>query len=163
MSQKEPELLEHAPEFSLRDQEGKLHELSNYRGQWVVLYFYPKDDTPGCTRESCDFRDAYGVFAELGAVVFGVSADDEASHQHFAAKYNLPFPLLIDAGAGVARAYGVWGTKNLYGKISEGIRRQTCLIDPEGKIVRAWRSVKVEGHVQAVAEALREAKLGGVR
>ena len=147
-----------APAFSLPDQSGQAHTLEQYRGKWLVLYFYPKDDTPGCTREACDFRDHVGQLRTLGAEVVGVSADSSDSHEQFAGKYGLNFPLLADDGAHVTRAYGAWGTKNMYGKIFEGIIRQTFLIDPKGQIVKHWKRVSVDGHVQAVEAALRAAQ-----
>lgn len=146
---------EFAPDFALLDQEGRLHRLSDYRGKWVVLYFYPKDDTPGCTKEACGFRDRMGELTELGAVVLGVSADDVESHKRFAEKYGLNFPLLADPERKAITAYGAWGKKNLYGKEYEGVLRQTYLIDTEGYIAKVWRKVSPEGHAEKVAEALR--------
>jgi peroxiredoxin Q/BCP len=147
-----------APDFALPDQEGRVHRLSDYRGRWVILYFYPKDDTPGCTKEACGFRDRMGDLQALGAVVLGVSADDMASHKRFAEKYGLNFPLLADPERQAILAYGAWGKKNLYGKEYEGVLRQTFLIDPEGRIAKAWRKVSPEGHAEEVAEALRQAR-----
>lgn len=144
-----------APDFGLPDQEGRVHRLSDYRGRWVVLYFYPKDDTPGCTKEACGFRDRMGDLQELGAVVLGVSADDVESHKRFAEKYGLNFPLLADPERQAILAYGAWGKKNLYGKEYEGVLRQTFLIDPEGRIAKVWKKVSPEGHAEEVAEALR--------
>ncbi|GAA5336808.1 thioredoxin-dependent thiol peroxidase [Thermus antranikianii] len=144
-----------APDFALPDQDGRIHRLSDYRGKWVVLYFYPKDDTPGCTKEACGFRDRMGDLQELGAVVLGVSADDVQSHKRFAEKYGLNFPLLADPEREVILAYGAWGKKNLYGKEYEGVLRQTFLIDPEGRIAQVWRKVSPEDHAEEVAEALR--------
>lgn len=144
-----------ATDFALPDQEGRIHRLSDYRGRWVVLYFYPKDDTPGCTKEACGFRDHLGDLQELGAVVLGVSADDVQSHKRFAEKYGLNFPLLADPGREAILAYGAWGKKNLYGKEYEGVLRQTFLIDPEGRIAKVWRKVSPESHAEEVAEALR--------
>ncbi|KIX84712.1 thioredoxin-dependent thiol peroxidase [Thermus filiformis] len=143
-----------APDFALPDQEGRLHRLSDYRGRWVVLYFYPKDDTPGCTKEACGFRDEKGRLEELGAVVLGVSADDVESHKRFAEKYRLNFPLLSDPAKEAIRAYGAWGKKTLYGKEYEGVLRQTFLIDPEGRVAKIWRKVSPEGHAEEVAQAL---------
>ncbi|WP_448567616.1 thioredoxin-dependent thiol peroxidase [Thermus sp.] len=147
-----------APDFALPDQGGRLHRLSDYRGRWVVLYFYPKDDTPGCTKEACGFRDRMGDLQALGAVVLGVSADDVESHKRFAEKYGLNFPLLADPERQAILAYGAWGKKNLYGKEYEGVLRQTFLIDPEGRIVKVWRKVSPEGHAEEVAEALRQVR-----
>ncbi|WP_185747713.1 thioredoxin-dependent thiol peroxidase [Thermus amyloliquefaciens] len=144
-----------APDFELPDQEGRLHRLSHYRGKWVVLYFFPKDDTPGCTKEACGFRDRMGDLQALGAVVLGVSADDVESHRRFAEKYGLNFPLLADPERRAIQAYGAWGKKNLYGKEYEGVLRQTFLIDPEGRIAKVWKKVSPEGHAEEVAEALR--------
>jgi thioredoxin-dependent peroxiredoxin len=150
--------VEKAPAFNLFDQDGNRHSLEGLKGKWLVLYFYPKDDTPGCTKEACDFRDNIGALRKLGAEVIGVSADDVDSHGQFASKHSLNFPLLADAGAEVARAYGAYGTKNFYGKVSEGIIRQTFLIDPQGQIVKAWKRVSVDGHVAQVEQTLREAQ-----
>ncbi|MDM7323979.1 MAG: thioredoxin-dependent thiol peroxidase [Thermus sp.] len=144
-----------APDFALPDQDGRVHRLSDYRGRWVVLYFYPKDDTPGCTKEACGFRDRMGDLKALGAVVLGVSADDVESHKRFAEKYSLNFPLLADPERKAILAYGAWGKKNLYGKVREGVLRQTFLIDPEGRIAKVWRKVSPERHAEEVAEALK--------
>jgi thioredoxin-dependent peroxiredoxin len=149
--------MEKAPTFHLHDQNGKQHSLEDFKGKYLVLYFYPKDDTPGCTKEACDFRDQIGSLRELGAEVVGVSADDTASHEQFAGKYGLNFPLLADEGAVIAKAYGAYGKKNMYGKISEGIMRKTFLIDPNGEIIKAWGKVSVEGHVEQVTAALKAA------
>ena len=145
-----------APAFDLPDQSGQRHKLENYRGRWVVLYFYPKDDTPGCTREACSFRDANVGLRALGAQVLGVSADDEQSHAKFAGKYELNFPLLADDGARLARDYGAYGEKQMYGRTFEGVFRHTFLIDPEGRVAREWRSVKPDEHAAEVEEAIRE-------
>lgn len=143
-----------APSFSLKDQDGKTHSLRDYVGQTVVLYFYPKDDTPGCTKEACSFRDNFAAIEEAGAVVLGVSADDAGSHQAFREKYDLPFPLLVDEGAKVASAYGAWGEKVLYGKTVIGMTRSTFIIGPDGKLTRVWKQVKAEGHAEHVLKAL---------
>lgn len=145
-----------APNFSLPDQEGKTHTLEDYRGKWVVLYFYPKDDTPGCTKEACSFRDEKGRLEELGAVVLGVSADDVESHGRFHGKYGLNFPLLANPEKDIIRAYGAWGKKTLYGKEYEGVLRYTYLIDPEGRVAKVWDKVKPDEHALEVAEALME-------
>lgn len=146
-----------APSFELEDQSGAPVRLRDLRGQWVVLYFYPKDDTPGCTREACSFRDNYAALRGAGAVVLGVSADTAASHARFAGKYDLPFTLLVDADDhAVARAYGAWGTKSSYGKTYEGILRSTFLINPQGRVARVWSKVRPDGHGEAVLQALRE-------
>lgn len=144
------------PDFVLPDAEGQLHRLSDYAGRYVVLYIYPKDDTPGCTREACGFRDVLELKA-LDAVVLGLSPDSTASHQAFGQKYQLNFPLLSDPSLDTIRAYGGWGTKNMYGKVTEGIKRSTFLIGPDGQLIKAWYSVKVDGHPAAVIKALKEA------
>lgn len=133
-----------------------MHKLSDYQGRWLVLYFYPKDDTPGCTKEACSFRDEQATLKKLGAVVLGVSADDTKSHAKFAEKFNLNFPLLADPSAEMIKSYGAWGKKNLYGKEYEGVLRQTFIVDPKGNVARVWEKVKPEDHALEVAEALRE-------
>jgi len=143
-----------APAFSLTDQAGNTVRLSDFAGKHVVLYFYPKDNTPGCTREACDFQDHQSAFKKLGAVVFGVSPDSESSHAKFAGKYGLQFPLLVDEGHKLADAYGAWGEKSLYGRKFMGIKRSTFLINPEGRIQKIWPSVKVDGHVAEVMAAI---------
>ncbi len=153
--------MDQAPAFQLSDQDGKQHALKDYSGKWLVLYFYPKDDTPGCTKEACDFRDNIGALKKLGAEVLGVSADDVDSHGKFASKHSLNFPLLADGGAELAKAYGAYGTKNMYGKTFEGVMRQTFLINPQGEIAKAWKKVSVDGHVAEIETALRESTLHG--
>ena len=143
-----------APAFSLPDQDGKPVTLSSFKGKPVVLYFYPKDDTPGCTQEACDFRDAYAALKKAGAVVLGVSPDDSKSHGKFAGKHRLPFTLLADTEHSVAEAYGAWAEKSMYGRKYMGIVRSTFLIDANGKVARVWPKVKVGGHVDEVQEAL---------
>jgi peroxiredoxin Q/BCP len=143
-----------APSFALVDQNGVTHKLSEYAGRPVVLYFYPKDDTPGCTQESCDFRDALPRFKKSKAVVLGVSILDEKSKAKFAAKYDLTFPLLADADHAVAETYGVWQEKTRYGRTYMGIARTTYLIDAAGKVAQRWDNVKIPGHVQAVHDAV---------
>ncbi len=143
-----------APGFSLPGSDGKTHSLDEHRGAPVVLYFYPKDDTPGCTREACDFRDNMARAQGAGAVVYGVSRDSITSHQQFGEKYNLNLPLLSDPELAVHRAYGAWGSKTLYGRKSEGVIRSTYLIDREGKLARTWPNVKVDGHVDEVLQAV---------
>jgi thioredoxin-dependent peroxiredoxin len=145
-----------APAFSLEDQSGKTVKLSDFKGKTVVLYFYPKDDTPGCTREACAFRDEHSALRKAGAVVLGVSPDSGASHAKFAGKYDLPFPLLADTAHAVSEKYGAWGEKSLYGRKFMGIIRSTFLIDGSGKVARVWPKVKVDGHVDMVLEAIRE-------
>jgi thioredoxin-dependent peroxiredoxin len=149
--------MEIAPTFQLQDQDGKRHSLKDYQGKYLVLYFYPKDDTPGCTKEACDFRDQIGSLRELGAEVLGVSGDDTASHEKFAGKFGLNFPLLADDGAAIAKIYGAYGQKNMFGKTFDGILRKTFLIDPNGKIIKSWDQVSVEGHVEQVTTALKAA------
>lgn len=143
-----------APAFSLKDQDGKTVKLSDFKGQQVVLYFYPKDNTPGCTQEACDFRDEAGALKKAGAVVLGVSTDSEASHQKFIKKYSLNFPLLVDEDHAVAEKYGAWGEKSMYGKKFMGLIRSTFLVGPDGKLKKVWPKVKVDGHVKEVLEAL---------
>jgi thioredoxin-dependent peroxiredoxin len=143
-----------APAFTLSDQSGKTHNLSDYAGRPVVLYFYPKDDTPGCTQETCDFRDRLPQFKKSKAAVFGVSILDEKSKAKFAEKNDVNFPLLADADHSVAEEYGVWQEKTNYGRKYMGIARTTYLIDADGKVAKRWDNVKVNGHVDAVYEAL---------
>ncbi len=145
-----------APDFTLPADSGKKIKLSDFRGKPVVLYFYPKDDTPGCTKEACAFRDLQSEMQALGAVVLGVSADDVDSHVKFRDKYQLNFPLLADTDHKVAEKYGAWREKVRFGKKSFGIQRSTFLIDAEGKIRKVWKSVQVDGHDQQVLAALRE-------
>jgi len=130
-----------APDFTLPDQDGKMHNLSIYRGQWVLLYFYPKDDTPGCTKEACMIRDAFPHFENLNAVVLGVSVDSVASHKKFAEKHKLPFILLADEHKKVVNLYHVWATKQFMGREYDGTLRTSFLIDPEGKIAKVWVKV----------------------
>lgn len=144
-----------APAFSLKSTDGKTVRLSDFRGRPVVLYFYPKDDTPGCTREACAFRDRHAEIQKLGAVVLGVSPDDVASHQAFTDKFELNFPLLADTNHAVAEKYGAWREKNLYGKVSMGIQRSTWLIDSAGRVAQVWKKVNVDGHDQQVIDALK--------
>ena len=144
-----------APAFTLKDQHGKVHRLSDYEGRPVILYFYPKDDTSGCTKESCEFQAALPALKQSKAVVLGVSILDEASKAKFAGKYGLTFPLLADADHAVAEKYGVWQEKSNYGRKYMGIARTTYLIGPDGKVAQRWDNVKVTGHVEAVAAALK--------
>jgi thioredoxin-dependent peroxiredoxin len=143
-----------APDFELATDTGERIRLSGLRGRPVVLYFYPEDDTPGCTTQACELRDQYSQFRERGAVVLGVSPDDEASHARFREKYSLPFTLLADPGHRVADDYGVWVERNRYGRKSMGIERSTFVIDEHGNVARALRRVKPEGHAERVLEAL---------
>ena len=144
-----------APSFTLVSDSGKKIKLSDFKGQPVVLYFYPKDDTPGCTKEACAFRDASEQLKEFGAVVLGVSPDDEASHVKFRDKYGLNFPLLADPDHSVAEIYGAWREKNMYGKKSMGVQRSTVLIAADGTVAKVWKKVSVDGHDAAVLEALQ--------
>jgi peroxiredoxin Q/BCP len=143
-----------APDFELASDDGRQIELSALRGKKVVLYFYPKDDTPGCTTQACDLRDAMPMFDDLDAVVLGVSPDSVASHRKFRDKFALNFPLLADEDHRVAEAYGVWKEKHMYGRKSMGIERSTFLIDEDGKILEAWRKVSAKDHADIVRKAL---------
>ncbi len=143
-----------APAFSLKSDEGKTIKLSDFAGKTLVLYFYPRADTPGCTREACDFRDEIEVFKKAKAAVIGVSKDEVPALQKFKAKYDLPFPLLSDPDHAVQEKYGAWGKKNMYGKIIDGTIRSTVIIGPDGKVVKLFLKVKVEGHAKKVLEAL---------
>jgi peroxiredoxin Q/BCP len=143
-----------APAFSLKDQHGTTHRLSDYAGRPVILFFYPKDDTPGCTKESCAFQAALPRLKRSKAVVLGVSILDEKSKAKFAGKYNLTFPLLADADHEVAEKYGVWQEKSLYGRKFMGIARTTYLIGADGKVQQRWDNVKVDGHADAVIETV---------
>ena len=145
-----------APAFTLKDQDGKTHRLSDYAGRPVVLYFYPKDDTPGCTKETCDFRDNLPRFKKSNAAVFGISILDEASKARFAKKYDVTFPLLADEDHAVAEKYGVWQQKSLYGRKFMGNVRTTYLIDAAGKVAKRWDNVKVDHHAGEVLEAVGE-------
>jgi thioredoxin-dependent peroxiredoxin len=144
-----------APSFSLKDQNGKTVKLSDFAGKNVVLYFYPKDNTPGCTTEACDFRDQHVKLEKAGAVVLGVSPDAEKTHLKFAGKFGLPFTLLADTEHEVAEKYGSWGEKSLYGRKFLGIIRSTFLIGGDGKVAKVWPKVKVAGHVDEVLEAVK--------
>ena len=144
-----------APEFTLPSSDGGEVSLSGLRGKKVILYFYPKDDTPGCTKEACGFRDSHDEIIEEGAVVLGVSADDLGSHAEFINKFNLNFPLLADEDKAVATAYGAWGEKQLYGKTVIGMIRKTFIIDEQGKLQKIWQQVQPEGHAEHVLKAIR--------
>ena len=143
-----------APDFSLPDQDGKTVSLKSLKGKQMVLYFYPKDDTPGCTKEACGFRDSLKAIEKINTVVLGVSIDNAASHHKFIKKYSLPFPLLCDEDGTVSKAYGVYKLKNMYGKTYWGIERSTFIIDETGKLKAIFRKVKVDGHVDEVQAAL---------
>jgi peroxiredoxin Q/BCP len=150
-----PEAGEEAPDFTLPDAEGHPVHLADLRGSKVVLYFYPKDDTPGCTTEACSFRDAWQELGAEGAKVYGISRDTGKSHQKFANKYGLPFTLLSDEDGEVARKYGVWVQKSMYGRTYMGMARTTFYIRPDGKIGHVWEQVKPEGHAQKVLDYVR--------
>jgi peroxiredoxin Q/BCP len=145
-----------APAFTLPDQSGNKVKRSDFEGKWLVLYFYPKDDTPGCTTEACDFTDGLKSFEKLNASVLGVSRDSLESHKKFIAKYKLKVTLLSDPDHKVMEKYGAFGIKKMYGKEVEGVIRSTFLIDPKGKIAYAWRSVKATGHADKVREKLEQ-------
>ena len=143
-----------APAFSLKDQDGNTVSLADFKGKKVVLYFYPKDDTTGCTLEAKGFRDNYDEYAKRGVVVLGVSPDSEKSHQKFISKYELPFTLLVDEDHKVASEYGAWGQKKMYGREYEGIHRTTFLIDEDGKVAKVFPNVKAAGHAEEILGSL---------
>ena len=145
-----------APAFHLADQTGTKHRLSAYKGQWVVVFFYPKDNTPGCTKEACGFRDAEAQLQDLGAVVLGISPDAVKSKEKFASKFDLNFPILADEEKATCEKYGVWQEKKNYGRTYMGVIRTTYLIDPTGKVAKRWDKVRVAGHVDAVLQTLAE-------
>ncbi|TWT83262.1 putative peroxiredoxin bcp [Planctomycetes bacterium CA13] len=144
-----------APAFTLKDDSGSKVKLADLKGNPVVVYFYPRDDTPGCTKEACAFRDRYDEMKKLGIQLLGVSCDTAESHTKFREKYTLPFPLLVDADHAMSEKYGAWREKNMYGKKSMGIQRSTYLIDAQGKVVHVWKRVKVDGHDQQVIDAVK--------
>jgi peroxiredoxin Q/BCP len=143
-----------APDFTTKDDQGNEISLKDFRGKKVVLYFYPKDNTPGCTKEACDFRDNLGRIKRKGAIVLGVSPEGEKSHGKFKSKFDLTFPLLVDEDKKIVNAYGVWDKKSLYGRLFMGVIRTTFIIDEKGRIAKIFPKVKVTGHVDAVLEAL---------
>lgn len=145
-----------APAFSLPDEKGKVQSLKDYAGKWLLIYFYPKDDTPGCTKEACLLRDNFPAFKKLKCAVVGVSADTEAKHQKFKEKYELPFTLLSDSDKEMIKAYGVWQKKKFMGREYMGIARTSFLIDPKGKIAKVYENVKPPVHAEEVLEDLRE-------
>ncbi|MXX99580.1 MAG: thioredoxin-dependent thiol peroxidase [Chloroflexi bacterium] len=147
-----------APEFELPDQDGNVHRSSEYRGRTVVLYFYPRDDTPGCTAQACSFRDAHDEIAAEGAVVLGISSDDAHSHRNFRDNHALPFPLLVDEDAQVAKEYGAWGEKVFYGRRLLGLTRSTFVIGPDGSLLKVWKRARPKEHGPAVLRALRSLK-----
>jgi peroxiredoxin Q/BCP len=147
-----------APEVALPDETGTVRRLADQRGRWTILYFYPKDDTPGCTTEACQFRDLDSDYAATDADVWGISRDGAASHRRFREKFDLPFTLLSDPDRTAIEAYGAWREKSMLGKRYMGIARSTYLVDPDGRVARAWPQVKADGHAAEVLEALREAR-----
>lgn len=151
-----PEVGKKAPDFKLSDQDGNKISLKDFKGKKVVLYFYPKDNTSGCTKEACNFRDDFPKFKKTDAVILGISPDSVSSHKKFAEKYNLPFTLLSDEGKEVVEEYGVWKEKSMYGKKYMGVERTTFIIDEEGKIKKIFNKVKVDGHNSEVIEALKD-------
>jgi peroxiredoxin Q/BCP len=158
-----PEPGDAAPEVALPDETGTMHRLSERRGRWTVLYFYPKDDTPGCTVEACEFRDSNETISERGADVWGVSPQGAKSKRAFREKFGLPFTLLADEDHAVAEAYGSWVLKEKYGRTYWGTARTTFLVDPDGRIARTWPKVKPEGHAAEVIEALVELQAASAR
>ncbi|MBO1910420.1 thioredoxin-dependent thiol peroxidase [Sporosarcina sp. 6E9] len=146
-----------APEFTLRNEKGDNVSLADFTGKkYVVLYFYPKDATPGCTTQACDFRDSYKDFSKLNAVILGVSPDDEASHTKFIENKGLPFSLLVDDNHEISEKYGVWKLKKNFGREYMGIERSTFLINPAGEVVKEWRKVRVKGHIEDALATLQE-------
>jgi peroxiredoxin Q/BCP len=151
-----PEENDKAPSFTLKSDDGSKWKLSDCKGVPVVIYFYPKDDTPGCTKEACAFRDQKNKFNKLGVQVVGISPDSQEQHEKFRTKYKLNFPLLVDDGHKVAEKYGAWREKNMYGKKKMGIVRSTFLVDARGRFAKIWRRVRVDGHDQQVLDAIAE-------
>jgi len=154
MQRTELEIGQPAPAFDLPDQDGVEVSLAALAGRWVVLYFYPKDDTPGCTTEACEFTEGIDAFRSLDAVVLGCSPDSPEKHRKFIAKHDLLLRLLSDPGHKVMEAYGAWGEKNMYGKVSVGVIRSTVIIDPEGRVAHHWKRVSTKGHAEKVRERL---------
>jgi len=143
-----------APDFSGKDQDGKTISLADYKGKKVILYFYPKDDTPGCTAEACNLRDNYQILLSVGFAIIGVSPDNEKSHAKFSTKYTLPFSLIADPDASIIKKYGAWGEKNMYGKSYMGVLRTTYVIDEQGKIIKAITKVDTQNHTQQILTEL---------
>ena len=153
-----PEPGDAAPDIALPDETGAIHRLADQRGRWTIVYFYPADDTPGCTTEACQFRDLDEEVRDTGADVWGISPDGAASHRKFREKFDLPFLLLSDEDHAVAEAYGAWTLKSNYGREYMGIQRSSFLVDPDGRVARAWPKVKADGHAAEVLAALGEAR-----
>jgi peroxiredoxin Q/BCP len=153
-----PEPGDAAPDIALPDETGAIHRLADQRGRWTIVYFYPADDTPGCTTEACQFRDLDEEVRDTGADVWGVSPDGATSHRKFREKFNLPFTLLSDEDHAVAEAYGAWTLRSNYGREYMGIQRSSFLVDPEGRLARSWPKVKADGHAAEVLAALGEAR-----
>jgi peroxiredoxin Q/BCP len=151
-----------APEFTLPDHDGRPVRLGDFRGQWVVLYFYPRDNTPGCTTEACEFSNDIASFAELDAVVLGCSPDNAASHRKFMATHALDITLLSDPERSVMKAYQAWGEKKMYGRVTMGVIRSTVLIDPQGNVAHHWAKVKAAGHAAKVREVLEKLQRPGL-
>ncbi|MDQ0258037.1 peroxiredoxin Q/BCP [Evansella vedderi] len=150
------EVGQQVPDFKLKVNDGKEVSLTDYRGKYIVLYFYPKDMTPGCTTEACDFRDHHESFKDVNAVILGVSPDPVERHEKFISKHDLPFELIADENNELSEVFGVWKLKKNFGKEYMGIERSTFIIDPDGKLMKEWRKVKVKGHVEEALEYLRE-------
>jgi peroxiredoxin Q/BCP len=146
------------PQFSLPDQDGKIHNIKDYKGKWVIIYFYPKDLTPGCTTEACNFQEALPDFNSIDAVIFGISKDSVKQHKKFANKYNLQFSLLSDENSDVCEQFGVWQKKSMYGKEYMGIARSTFIVNPAGKIVKVYPKVNVKEHHSEILNDLKELK-----
>jgi thioredoxin-dependent peroxiredoxin len=150
-----PETGTRAPDFELMDEQGKVHKLADYQGKTIVLYFYPKDDTPGCTTEACNFRDNYSAYTAAQVTILGVSPDSVKSHAKFKQKFGLPFPLLADEGHVVCEKYGVWGRKKMMGREYDGVFRTTFVIGPDGKILRVFENVKPPEHSQEILAVIQ--------
>ena len=142
-----------APDFSARTQEGKIITLADFKGKKLILYFYPKDNTPGCTAEACNLRDNFQILKEKGFEIIGVSPDNEISHQKFSSKYDLPFELIADTDKKILKGYGVWGEKKMFGKTKEGVHRTTFVIDEKGKIEKVFKKVKTKEHASQILES----------
>jgi peroxiredoxin Q/BCP len=155
-----PQAGEPAPDIALPDEHGTIHRLADRHGSWTIVYFYPEDDTPGCTTEACQFRDLHDEVGALDAAVWGISPDGAASHAAFRARYGLPFTLLSDEDHAVATSYGAWARKETDGRGHMGIQRSTFLIDPDGRVARAWPRVRADGHAPQVLAALAAARAG---